>query len=149
MTIIRIMHNAIVLMEIFILSFLSLSLYYIVCHFSLGRDELLFGTATGDILIIPIHKLNKCSDFDASAAVVSLPSHREHVLDVAVLDGHVGPNGYTSLFSTFIGRQREGMDVPFLLSVGGGSLDFSAIAGGKGQKSEKALKGTCINLWQI
>ena len=87
------------------------------------------------------------SYFDTSAAVMSIPSHKSSVLDLAILDGHIDTNGYTSFFSTFLGRQRERMEVPFLLSVGAGSLDFGKI--GKSQKSEKVITGTCINLWLV
>ena len=117
---------------------------------------LLLGTAQGQVQMYPITPDNPLP-LNGQQKCRQLICHAGPVHTISLIKGHVSPDGYTSHFRTFLGRQSKQMGCEYLITVGAGCVDINSGereggergggeegGGGGGDKSS-----CCLSAWLV
>ena len=129
----------------FTVSFFS-SFSLTVSYFCVTSKDLLVGTAVGSSLIYSRSTLQEATNVNPT---VSVQSHAKDVYRVVVFDGVVTPQGYTSMFHTYLGLQKKETPCRFIVSLGQGFLCATQFSSKVLKKQNIERDGYCINVWVV
>ena len=123
-------------------------LFSAVSCFSIGKNEFVLGTLSGDIYFTTLDSLKETNTIPSDVHT-KLKSHNGQIFHLFILKGQVHKNGYTSLFQTYLGKQRHDMPCSFLLSIGQGCVNFRCFDKKSLKSGNPQRNGICASSWIV
>lgn len=119
--------------------------YLAVASVLITSSKLAIGTYEGEVYVHDLGKLLENKPMDA----VMLKAHIRTVYSLATLSTALTPDGFTSVFPTFLGKARENVEHELLISIGYGR-GYPELPGEPKSKAFSTFcqqSGCYINTW--
>ena len=124
------------------------NLFCIVSYFSATATDLIVGTTEGHSLVYCRQSLEPEDVYEAKCDVDVL-SHANQVSQVILFDGSISPDGYTSMFHSYLGIQRQDTPCRYIVSIGNGFINPLQFNSKAPTNSANDRDGYCINVWAV
>ena len=121
---------------------------FTVSYFSATATDLTVGTITGHCLVYSRKDLEKEEVYKATNNIKVL-SHAKYVSQIAVFNGTITPQGYTSMFNVYLGTQSQSVPCRFIVSVGRGVINPVQFSAKAPKNSASERDRYCINVWAV